>query len=478
MDEQTLPAPAGANTPGKEIQVFEEGLLQAIKGYGLPWDDILVSVDERAIVFNNAPAVIKKMPVERRIDSVYISKSLAAVAAGLFDAALNYLWDETISQLRKRVAQYDISYFYDNAVGTASDRRKKLSNVEDLDKIDDYELIDGSRKIELISDVAFKHLDLIRYMRNWASAAHPNQNELTGLQLIAWLQTCINEVISSPMSMVAADIKKILSNIREKAISPIDAREIAAFFGNLDQGQVNTLASGLFGIYTRADTTSQTRTNIHQILPLLWPRVDEQTRHQFGVRYGRYVANGDQDQKGYAKQFLDVVSGQSYIPDDLRAAELDTAIDNLLAAHNGFSNFANEPPFARQLQRLVGTADLPTQIREKYVLSVVDVFLTNGNGVCWAGDEIYKALIQQFESTQALVGVLSFRSQRIASKLQFDLPRKKFIELLGLLEQRTSSPAVHELIDLIRKFTGPLDKLKDTGSITKRVVALEAIIRP
>ncbi len=242
------------------------------------------------------------------------------------------------------------------------------------------------------------------------------------------------------MSRVAADIKKILINIREKVISSADAKEIAAFFGNLNQEQVNTLASGLFGIYTRVDTTPQTRTNIHQILPLLWPRVNEQARNQFGVRYGRYVANGDQDQKGYAKQFHEVVSGQSYIPDDLRAAELDMAIDNLLAAHNSWSNFANEPPFARQLQRLVGTVDVPAQIREKYVLSVIDVFLTNGNGVCWTGDEIYKALIQQFDSTQALVGVLSFRDPRIASKLQFIVPRKKFIELLGLLEQRTFLP--------------------------------------
>ena len=53
----------------------------------------------------------------------------------LFDAALNYLWDETVFQLRKRVAIYDIEYFYDVAV--TSDKRKRLSGVEDLVKLDD-----------------------------------------------------------------------------------------------------------------------------------------------------------------------------------------------------------------------------------------------------------------------------------------------------------------------------------------------------
>ena len=33
---------------------------------------------------------------------------LAAVGAGLFDAALNYLWDETIAEFRRRVARYDL----------------------------------------------------------------------------------------------------------------------------------------------------------------------------------------------------------------------------------------------------------------------------------------------------------------------------------------------------------------------------------
>lgn len=34
-------------------------------------------------------------------------------------------------------------------------------------------------------------------MRNWASTAHPNQNELTGLQLIEWLETCMRSYITS-----------------------------------------------------------------------------------------------------------------------------------------------------------------------------------------------------------------------------------------------------------------------------------------
>jgi hypothetical protein len=477
MTNPNLPTPNSRQTPGTEIQVFEAGLLQSLQRYGLPWADILVAVPEREVVFSNVPTVIDKISPDRRINSVYISKFLAAAAAGLFDAALNYLWDETIAQLRHRVAQYDISYFFDCAVGTSSDKRRRLNSSEDLDKIDDFELINGAKQTELISEMGFKHLDLIRYMRNWASAAHPNQNELTGLQLVAWLQTCIIEVISTPMSMVAADIRKFLSNIKNTVMNAADAKETAAFFSNLHQEQVNNLATGLFGIYTRADTNPQVRTNIHQVLPLLWPRIDEPTRNQFGVRYGKYVANGDQDQKQLAKQFLELVSGQSYIPDDLRAAELDTAIKNLISAHRSWSNFANEPPFAKQLHILVGTAgSVPSHIRDKYVLSVIEVFLTNGNGVCIAGNEIYLKLISLFDSTQALISVLSFLNPQIASKPQFVLPKKKYLELLALLQPKFTSPAVIEMIDHIRSYKRPGDTMMEFGPIKSRVAALRAMI--
>ncbi|WP_218776701.1 hypothetical protein [Nostoc sp. T09] len=182
-----------------QLNNFEKSVLSFLAEQGLPTESVLVSVTERVTVFKNIADVLSKINDEQKPRSVYISKYIAAVASGLFDAALNYLWDETILELRKRISQYDISYFYDNAVNSP-EKRKALNSEDDLVKVNDSELIEGSRKIGLISEIGYKHLDTIRYMRNWVSAAHPNQNEITGLQLISWLETCIREVISLPLS--------------------------------------------------------------------------------------------------------------------------------------------------------------------------------------------------------------------------------------------------------------------------------------
>ncbi len=461
-----------------EIQLtnVELTLLNFLEEQGLPTQSVLVSVNERVTVFKNIADVLTKITDEQKPRSIYISKFIAAVASGLFDAALNYLWDETIIELRRRVAQYDLSYFYDNAVSNPENRRK-LNNEEHLINISDSELIDGSRKIGLISELGFKHLDYIRYMRNWVSAAHPNQNELTGLQVISWLETCIKEVISLPLSNVTVEIKRLLVNIKTNNVSDIDARKIASFFLNLTQEQANNLASGLFGIYTRLDTTPQTRQNIHRLLPHLWDRVDEQARQQFGIKYGRFFANNDQEQAKLSGDFLELVHGKSYIPDGLRSADIDTAIEHLLQIHGSWNNFHNELPFAMALKRLIGeSGEVPSEISNKYVLALVEVYLTNGNGVAVNAQSIYCSLIDKFDSTQALMAILSFNNTRIATKLQHKLCQSQYRELLGMMKLKVSAPAVRELIDEIENYKGSLDKLKYQSDFKRKVDNLQKIM--
>src|SRR5699024_6735973 len=109
-----------------------------------------------------------------------------------------------------------------------------------LVKIDDSELIQGAKEIGLISAVGYRFLDNIKFMRNWASAAHPNQNELTGLQLIEWLETCIREVISLPLSNLTIQIGKLLRNIKTNILDDSEAQTISAFFCELTSEKANS----------------------------------------------------------------------------------------------------------------------------------------------------------------------------------------------------------------------------------------------
>lgn len=459
-----------------QLHEFEQSLLGFVEFNGLPTENVLVPINERLKVFKNVKDVVDLLSTEKRSKSVYVSKFIAAVASGLFDAALNYLWNETISELRQRIINYDLPYFFDNAVKDP-EKRKKLNSENDLEQINDFELIQGARAIELISDIGYRQLDLIRDMRNHASAAHPNQNEITGFKLIDWLETCIKEVISLPEPVVVAKIKLLLVNVKKDSIDDINAEQIATTFDKLTSEQVNTLTSGFFGIYTRLDTTQQTRENIHRLLPYLWVFVDEPTRQQFGLKYGQFIINGDQKKEGkLARQFLEVVSAVSYIPNDLRAAEIKGAIDNLLSTHHAMYNFYNEPPFARALQGLVGEGGIvPPQVSKIYVLGLVEVFLGNQYGVSNQAIGIYRNLMGLFSERQATIAVLSFSEISISSKLQFKKCQERYYILLDMMKIKISSNVIKDFINEIETYQGQLYNLKDT--FKQKVANLQKILR-
>lgn len=245
----------------------------------------------------------------------------------------------------------------------------------------------------------------------------------------------------------------------------------------MTQEQVNNLAAGFFGIYTQPDTTSQTRQNIHLLLPPLWGRVDEPMRRQFGVKYAKFLANNDQDRQQFARQFLELVEGISYIPDGIRAAEIEIAVQDLLSAHRGVNNFYSEPAFARQLQRVVGeTGNIPPQVVEPYVLCLVEVFLTNGNGVAWNAEPIYLNLLDKLDPNQALIAILSFNNINISSSLQFSLGQQKYRTLLTNMKNKVSAPAVKELIEELETYKGPLEKMKDDSTVKRKVTNIKKIL--
>ncbi|MGY6499744.1 MAG: hypothetical protein ACXIVQ_02430 [Acidimicrobiales bacterium] len=452
------------------LQQFEDVLTYAMEQFGLPSEGVLVSFVQRGRVLRNFEDAIDGLTIEHRARSMYLSKFMAAVGAGLFDAALNYLWDETISELRRRVAGYDLGYFFDIAVKDP-ERRKKLQTEDDLLKVDDFDLIRASNDIELVSDVGYKQLDLIRYMRNYASAAHPNQNEISAMQLLGWLETCITQVITLPETPVVAETKRLLVNVKTRKLSAKRAGEISEFFDDLRQDQADNLAAGLFGIYCQQDTPEETRDNVRLLFPRLWQSVGETQRQQFGVKYGRHVANGDDDEAEWARELLDTVDGSAYLPEPLRVAEISSAIDDLLHAHRGWDNFHAEPSRARLLERTVGDRGVPESVRQDYVLALIEVFLTNGHGVAWNAEPVYQRLMESFTRREAEAALLAFTNTRIASRLQMSLASQKFEELLDVIEPKLGK-RYQEIATAIRESNAPADKLANDSKLKRLVEAL------
>ncbi len=173
--------------------------------------------------------------------------------------------------------------------------------------------------------------------------------------------------------------------------------------------------------------------------------------------------------KKLARQFLEIVEGQKYIPDDLRILEIQNSLRNLLNVHRGTNNFYNEPPFARELKSIVGIPPkIPNRINKSYVLSIVEAYLTNGNGIAWDAEPIYKELIEHFDSRQATIALLSFTTNyQISSKI--GLCKQKYIELLNYLRPKITNASTVELLDYILNFKGSYSEMRKDSRV-KRVL--------
>ncbi|MFF6823682.1 hypothetical protein [Streptomyces longwoodensis] len=456
-----------SSAPGTDLERFEDMLLQQLADAGLPTDGVLVDIDEREQALSSFGGALRRLPVEERGRSIYVSKMITAAAAGLFDAALNYLWNETVGELRRRVAGYDLAYFFDIAV-TSHDRRKHLSTEADLAKVDDVDLLRASREIGLLSDTGHAQLDHIRYMRNYASAAHPNQVELTGMQLAAWLETCVRQVITLPYDTITAETGRLLKNIKQDRLETKDVPATTAFFDDLPQDRADALAAGLFGLYTDPNPTAVVADNVRMLWPELWPEVSEDARHRFGVRYGRFRASAVTVQANAAKELLNLVDGGAYLPEQERAVEIDAALDALLAAHHGYNNFHTEAAPANALAVLVGQyGNVPTPVEGKYILTLVEAFLGNNWGPSYAAEPSYEGLLSSLTSAQAGRALRSFMDPTISAKLWQDTVRVQWDKLLTILEPKLTSRSDRELFNAVRGFTGTPDRLRQDTKIAR-----------
>ena len=377
---------------------------ETLDNVGLPSSKIFAEPKERLRVFKNFDVFLENIPSDKIGSSFYISKFLAAVFAGLFDAALNYLWDETIKSLRNKVAQYDIAYFYD-VVLSDSNKRKDFKDISDIEKLSDGDLLLGALKIDLIDEVCYQELKHISYMRNWASAAHPNEQELTGVKLVNYLEICVKSIIALPIDSTAIEIQTLLRNIRQDySLDRERIQHIALSFSKFKPSQINALCQGFFGIYTDINTSQISRDNINELLESLWEFTTEETRIKIGMKYGNLSINGENEKSQLADAFLRKVDGLKYIPDDLKSAKLLPLLEDLINAHENVNNFYTEPSIAKEIITLIKSTKIPSAIATDFVIKILYVYLTNGNGEAWNANSYYEEMLSSLSESQAIIG--------------------------------------------------------------------------
>jgi len=255
-------------------------------------------------------------------------------------------------------------------------------------------------------------------MRNWASAAHPNHASLTGFQLVAWFETCLKEVILREPEGEVLEVGRLLRNLREQTIDAADVPAIGSSIRKLPPPLSAALLRSVVGLYCDPGQDVRVRDNIKLVAQSVWVNGSETARGEVGLKYANYAANADVDRKKFAHEFLDLVDGLAYLSETDLALEIQSRVTQLEAAHDGWDNFYNETPIARQLRKYVPeTGKVPKQVNDEYVRVLIRCRVGRTTGVSRSALPVYEDLLDLFDEPQLKAFVGTLAAPEIATRL-------------------------------------------------------------
>lgn len=438
------------------LEQISEPLEEFVKFNKLPTDNVLATNVEKTKLFNNFSGAIEQLTETDRMQADYLTKFIVASAVGLFDGALNFLWDEIIRSLRTKVIQYDLIYFY-SVAEQQNAKYKNLKSPEDLQYISDYDLLSILKRMDFIDEIAFKALENINYLRNNASAAHPNTNELSGLKLSSLLEDGIKYAILIEPNNSMITIRKLFNNIRTLEIPDDDYDAITEELLKISQNRLDDFANSIFGLYCDIQSGEMVQKNIIEISKRIWQSLSEMTKYNIGSRFGFYRKNGDVPQKNRVNVFLEKVGGLKYKDTDSIVAELIDLLNQLRTVHFALNNFYNEYYYARDIEKIIPSNGIPAAIKNLFIKTICICYAGNGHGYREGVDEgaveIYEKFIHKFNNEEIKIFLTLFLDSDFTIDFYKSKPDKRIRQVCKFLKNNTTNEDLIIGLDIIINFT-------------------------
>lgn len=408
--------------------------------------NIIASNDEIGYAWNELPREISRIPEELRDE--LIVRMCIATSVGLFDGAINYIWNATIIALRKKVLSFGLSL-------VAQTLNKKFEE-SDLSEMRDAELLEICYKLELLSEEGYYFLNQNRDIRNNFSVAHPNIARIDDRELINFISRCCKYGITEDYSLIGIDVSDFVSSVKTRKLTE---EELSYWVDKLKitfSAQRQLLIPMLMGIYCDPTTNESSRLNCLRIASDLGDILDEKTKSIMIDRYNKYFISGEEDKVIAGRLWFERLGLLELLSTAEKHSLVKSACDNLVRIHNEFNNFYNEPPFASRLVEISNSIEIPESVQHEYVYAVVTCFVGNGYGVSNSAVPYYQQMIENFSPKEIqhllkLIDTEKLFSNKIKNSINC---RNRFRMALELIEHDSMNQAQQLLhSNLIKKFS-------------------------
>ncbi|MEN6593944.1 MAG: hypothetical protein ABFC31_03210 [Clostridiaceae bacterium] len=413
-----------------------------LNSFGLP-REVIASNAEIESAWRELPREISRIPFELR-DGL-IARMCVATSVGLFDGAINYMWNAVILNLKARVRSFGLGY-------VAQLLNKKFED-DDLNDLMDSELLDLCHKLDLLSEDGFFFLDQCRDIRNNFSSAHPSIAQIDDRELINFISRCCKHGISADYTLQGIQIADFIDTVKSSRLSEDAIEAWTEKLQNTFPAQRSLLMPMLHGIYCDPASKEHARINALSICQKAKKLFDSKIESALIDQHSRYVSKGDEERTKASRLFFQHMELLNLLTDSERHSIVRNACSSLIRVHQSFDNFYNEPPFARNLYEIISVAQVPDSAKDEYVYAVATCYVGNPYGVSHAAVGYYQSMIENFSPKEIEVMLkLPFGKSIVASRIaNYTNCKQRYFQALELIDEDSFSPTQIEKYKRIKQ---------------------------
>lgn len=398
-------------------------LSQITTALGVP-RAVLPSKGQIDHAWDNLPRLLSMIPAELRDERMI--RLCVAVSAGLFDSAINYAWNSTVVELRKKVVRFGLPI--------VAQLTSKSIDEQKLSEMMDHELLKLCLELNLITEEGYFKLDQCRAIRNSFSAAHPAMGALDEDEVVNFISRCARSALSNVNVPAGVNFVDLVAAIKATTFNADQVTYWNAAITGTHSAQRELIATALHGMYCDESLGQSARTNCATLFPAS-VEVDGVPAKVID-QHQAYVGKGLEAKASASRDFFTRFGMLGMLSAAEQHAVISTACDRLFATHQGMNNFYNEPPFAARLREIVESTAVPDSVRGKFVETVVTCAIGNQYGVSWAASSEYEAIIKDFspKALEILFSIPKGKSLAAGRIANYKACRNRFATLIGLLE--------------------------------------------
>jgi hypothetical protein len=232
------------------LEATEDTLQKLIEALEVP-RAVLASADEIQVAWSSLPRQLERIPPALR--SELHVRMCVAVAAGLFDSAINYAWNSAVLELREKVRRFGLTVVA-QIIGKSFEER-------DLLELKDADLLSLCLQLNLTTEDGYFMLDQCRAVRNNFSSAHPAMGKVDDAEFINFLSRCVRCALSDESNPRGVDNQALLKAVKNGRFSGEQIEEWAKRIDGTHDAQRELIFSMLHGIYCDPAVSEETRLN-------------------------------------------------------------------------------------------------------------------------------------------------------------------------------------------------------------------------